>query len=211
MRTDAAFWTKIAPKYARDPIKDMESYEYTLGRTRSYLKPTDTVLELGCGTGSTALLLAPSVAHITASDYAEGMLDVGREKARKEGIDNITFANVDVSTPMADQTYDAVLAFNLFHLVRDMDAGFADVHKRLKPGGLFITKTPCLAQGGLGWKFGLLKLMIPLMQLVGKAPFVAMLTIEQLEAAMTGAGFEIIESGNFPASPPARYLVARRV
>ena len=211
MKTDVTFWDKIAPKYARDPIKDMEAYEYTLGRTRSYLTPTDTVLELGCGTGSTALLLAPSVARITASDFSDGMLKIGREKAREEGVENVSFRNIDVATTVQEQEYDAVLGFNLFHLVRDVDAAFAGIHKNLKPGGLFISKTPCLAQGGLGFKFGLLKLMIPVMQLFGKAPFVNLLSIDQLEAAVTGAGFEIIESGNFPATPPSRYLVARRV
>ncbi|WP_127112900.1 class I SAM-dependent methyltransferase [Shimia sediminis] len=210
MRTDANFWTKIAPKYARNDIRDMEAYEYTLGRTRSYLRDTDSVLEVGCGTGSTALLLAPSVARITASDFAEGMLEIGRDKARTQGVDNITFANIDVADPALDQSYDAILGFNLFHLIRDLDASLADVHKALKPGGMFISKTPCLAQGGLGFKFGLLKLMIPLMQLLGKAPFVKMLTIQELETAVTNAGFEIIESGNFPAKPPSRYLVARR-
>ena len=50
--TDAAtFWDKIAPKYAKDPINDVASYEYTLGRTLSYLTEDDSVLELGCGTG----------------------------------------------------------------------------------------------------------------------------------------------------------------
>lgn len=210
MRVDASFWDKIAPKYARDPIRDMEAYEYTLGRTRSYLTANDRVLEVGCGTGSTALLLAPSVGHITASDFSEGMLDQGREKARAEDVHNITFANIDVAAPTGENTYDAVLGFNLFHLVKDMDAAFADIHKHLKPGGLFISKTPCLSEPGLGWKFGVLKLAIPVMQLIGKAPFVNVMSICDLERAITGAGFEIIESGNFPATPPSRYLVARR-
>lgn len=210
MKTDATFWDRIAPKYARDPIKDMEAYNYTLERTRSYLKPADEVLELGCGTGSTALLIAPSVAHITASDFSEGMLEIGREKARSGGVTNITFDNIDVSTPMADDQFEAILGFNLFHLVRDIDTAFVDIHKRLKPGGLFVSKTPCLAQGGLGLKFGLLKLVIPVMQLFGKAPFVNMLTVRQLETSITSAGFDIIESGNFPATPPSRYIVARR-
>ena len=46
------FWDKIAPKYAADPIKDMESYELTLNKTRGYLRPSDQVLEIGAGTGS---------------------------------------------------------------------------------------------------------------------------------------------------------------
>ena len=61
MQETMKFWDGIAEKYAKRPISDMAAYEYTLGRTRSYLKPEDQVLELGCGTGSTALLLAGDV------------------------------------------------------------------------------------------------------------------------------------------------------
>ena len=209
--TTARFWDGIAGKYSRSPIRDMESYEYTLGRTRSYLSKQHNVLELGCGTGSTALLLAPSVAHITASDFSEGMLNVGREKAKADGVHNIWFRNVDVTAPNQGQTYDAILGFNLFHLVPDIDGAFSSVRALLAPGGLFISKTPCLAEGGLGFKFGLLKLLLPVMQLVGKAPFVNQLDIETLETAVTDAGFEIVERGSFPATPPSRYLVARKV
>ncbi|WP_120632329.1 class I SAM-dependent methyltransferase [Ruegeria sp. EL01] len=208
--TTAKFWDGIAGKYARAPIRDMESYEYTLARTQSYLSKEHKVLELGCGTGSTALLLAPSVSHITASDFSEGMLEVGRAKAKAEGVDNISFRNVDITMPNERQTYDAILGFNLFHLVPDFDRVFAGIHAQLTPGGVFISKTPCLAQGGLGFKFGLLKLLLPVMQLFGKAPFVNQFDIDTLEAAITKSGFTIVESGNFPATPPARYLVARK-
>ena len=57
MHKTAKFWDKAAAKYAKSPIEDIEAYNYTIGRTRSYLSPTDRVLEVGCGTGSTALLL----------------------------------------------------------------------------------------------------------------------------------------------------------
>lgn len=211
MQVDASFWDKIAPKYSRDPIRDMEAYEYTLGRTRSYLTQADDVLELGCGTGSTALELAPFVKHITASDFSEGMLSIGRQKARSQNVSNIEFAKIDVADQTSGQIYDAILGHNLFHLVRNIDAAFAGIHKRLKPGGIFISKTPCLAEPGLGFKFGIMKLAIPLMQMVGKAPFVKMLSIRELETAITDAGFDIIETGDFPATPPARYIVARRI
>ncbi|SLN56487.1 Demethylmenaquinone methyltransferase [Roseovarius albus] len=210
MTTTAKFWDGIAAKYSRTPIQDMESYEYTLGWTRSYLSEQDKILELGCGTGSTALLLAPSVSHVTASDYSEAMLDIGREKAKAEGAKNISFETLDITKPENGQTFDVILGFNLFHLVPDIDAVFADIHARLAPDGLFISKTPCLSEGGLGLKFGLLKLMLPVMQLFGKAPYVNLFRVETLESAVTSAGFDVIRSGNYPAKPPSRYLVARK-
>jgi ubiquinone/menaquinone biosynthesis C-methylase UbiE len=56
----ARFWDRIARKYAADPIADMAGYEATLQRVQGLLSTEQDVLEIGCGTGTTALRLAPS-------------------------------------------------------------------------------------------------------------------------------------------------------
>lgn len=201
------FWDGVAPKYAKSPIKDVPAYEYTLDRTRSYLRKTDTVLELGCGTGSTALLLAKNVGHITATDLSGAMLDVGRAKTGET--DNITFQQTSIAEA-PEGPFDSVMAFNLIHLIPDPDAALAQINARLKPGGLFISKTPCNPQRRAPLGYRLLRLAIPLMQLVGKAPFVNFMDVAAWDAKVTAAGFDIIESGNHPSHPPSRYLVARK-
>lgn len=210
MTADAAFWDRIAEKYAKSPIRNPEAYEFTLGRTRSYLNADDRVLELGCGTGSTALALAPGVAQITGTDLSEGMIAIARDKAAEQGHANADFT-VASALEGGEGTYDAVLGFNLFHLVPQIEESFAHVRDLLKPGGLFISKTVCLAQPGQGIMRFVFPPLIWGMQAIGKAPFVHRLTIAQLEGMITRAGFEIIEMGNHPARPPSRYIVARRL
>ena len=207
MQADAKFWDGIAPKYAKSPIKDVAAYDYTLGRTRSYLKTTDEVLELGCGTGGTALALADAVAHLTATDLSEAMLSVGRAKVGQTS--NVTFQRSDVATA-PEGPFDAIMAFNLIHLIRDTDAALGQIHQRLKAGGLFISKTPCNPERAAPLGYRLLRLALPLIQLIGKAPYVNFMDIADWDARVTAAGFDIIESGNHPAHPPARYLVARK-
>ncbi|MGJ8611409.1 MAG: class I SAM-dependent methyltransferase [Octadecabacter sp.] len=208
--TDAAtFWDKIAPKYANDPIKDMAAYEYTLERTKSYLRDDDRVLEIGCGTGSTALLIAPGVRQITGTDISPAMIGIANEKTQTGGVTN---ANFLVSTARdaagLSDPHDVVLAFNLLHLVYGAEDIFDNVHKMLPKGGYFITKTPCLGDRSVGLKRFAFKAMIPIMQLIGKAPFVRFFTHKELEDALRFTGFEIVESGNFPAI--SRYIVARK-
>lgn len=210
MTSAANFWDKQARGYAERPIDDVPAYEYTLGRTRSYLKDSDHALELGAGTGSTAITLADGVKHITATDISGEMLDIGRERAIEAGVDNISFANAEASTA-PEGPFDVVLAHNLLHLVDDLDADLADIAWRVKSGGLFISKTPCIAEPGLGLKFGLMKLAIPMLQWLGKAPFVRFLGVSELEGMISNAGFEIVETGNFPVRPPSRYIVARKL
>ncbi|MEW2912846.1 methyltransferase domain-containing protein [Leisingera sp. JC11] len=210
MTADARFWNKIAPKYAKSKIRDEDAYRYTLERTRSYLKADDNVLELGCGTGSTAIELAPGVARITATDLSEAMLEVGRERAWNAGTANIEFHCCSAGQA-PEGPFDAVLAHNLLHLLPDLEQVLDGVSARLRPGGLFISKTPCLGEKRGSWKYWLFTVAIPLMRLAGKAPsFVDFMDIRKLEAAVQAAGFEIIETGNYPADTPGRYLVARR-
>ncbi|WP_027257944.1 class I SAM-dependent methyltransferase [Leisingera aquimarina] len=210
MTADARFWNKIAPKYAKSEIRDEDAYRYALERTRSYLKPEDSVLELGCGTGSTAIELARSVSKITATDLSEAMLDVGRERAWDAGAGNVEF-QCSSAGQAPEGPFDAILAHNLLHLLPDLALVLDGVVVRLAPGGLFISKTPCLGEMRGSWKYRMFQVAIPLMRLAGYAPsYVDFIDIRTLEAAVQRAGFDIIETGNYPADTPGRYVVARR-
>lgn len=211
MTTDAQFWTKASRKYAASPIRDVDSYEYTLGRTRSYLSGTDRVIELGCGTGSTALLLAENVETYVGTDLSDGMIEIAREKAWDASMENLSFEvgnTEDILAKSEPQT--RILAFNLLHLLRDVPATLNAVHGALEPGGLFISKSVCMGSAHLGYK-ALMRLIIPLMQMIGKAPFVQSMTTQALDKMIEDAGFEILEVGNHPVSPPSRYVVARKL
>jgi ubiquinone/menaquinone biosynthesis C-methylase UbiE len=206
---EARFWDRAARKYAAAPIGDTAGYERTLARTREYLKPGDDALEFGCGTGTTALKLAPSVARYVATDISPEMIAIAREKAGKEGVGNAEFA---VATPDAapwpNASFDAVMAFNLLHLVTGRAEALADAHRLLKPGGLFISKTPCLKEMN-----PLIRLVVPVMQAFGRAPYVAFFSARELEQEIEAAGFEIVERARHASrGKDARiFLVARKV
>ena len=206
MNEDARFWDRIARKYAERPVADMASYDRTMDRTRAYLSAEDRMLELGCGTGTTALRLADAVAHVTATDVSEEMVTIGREKAAAQGAENVSFQAAGVFDPaLKRDRYDVVTGFNLLHLLPDLDTALLRIAGFVEPRGLLITKTPCIK--GQGWY---LKPMIVAMQLVGKAPFVNFFTVDELERAVRRAGFEILETASMPAKPPSRFIVARK-
>ena len=92
MTDTARFWDRAARKYAASPIKDMAAYEYTLERTRAYLAPTDHVLELGCGTGTTAVRLAEEVAQYRCTDVSPEMIRIARDKAASDAAETINSA-----------------------------------------------------------------------------------------------------------------------
>lgn len=204
----AAFWNGIAKHYAASPIKDIASYEFTLQRTRSYLRPQDKVLEIGAGTGSTALLLASSVAHITATDLSAEMIKIGQAKAMQQGVHNIDFLVDGAMAEAVSSPYDVLLAHNLFHLLDDLPGVLKRANELLKPGGLLISKTPCKPQGLGPASYRLMQVVLPIMQLLGKAPFVAMRSSAELERLIKEQGFQMIESWN-SGKDIRRYIVAR--
>lgn len=206
MSTETKLWDKVAHKYAAKPIKNMEAYNQTMDRSKAYLSTEDEVLEVGCGTGSTALLLASSVAHITASDISATMIEIGQGKAREQRVENVEFVQAAIpDATLKNEFYDAILAFNTLHLVRDLPAVIRSLRGALKPGGMLISKTVCLAQQTRLWAMPLF-----VMRLLGFAPYVNLLTFDQLEGAITEASFEIVETGLYPG-PSSRFIVAKKL
>ena len=206
MTTDAAFWDKVAAKYAARPVRNPTAYAETLAETIALLSPRDRVLELGCGTGTTALKLAPHVKTITGSDISGEMIAIAEGKRQAAGVVNAGFVTAGIAPPEADALpYDAVLAFNLLHLIEDLDGALAAIHAQVKPGGLFISKSGCI--GEMTWVF---RPLIRAMQLIGKAPYVSVLKKPELEAAIARAGFDLEESRCFTGAPESLYVVARR-
>lgn len=143
MATD--FWDKLSAKYAAQKIGDLPAYEQTLDKIRAILKPEDRVLEIGCGTGSTALILARSVAHYTATDISNGMLRFARAKLTDDAPQNLTFIQAPADQVLDHDLFDAIIASSILHLVPDLPKTLGALHHQLKPGGLLITKTSCVA------------------------------------------------------------------
>ncbi len=206
MKASDTFWDSAADKYARKPVGDEAAYAKTLERTSTHLAPKDHVLEVGCGTGTTALKLAPLVARITGTDISGRMIEIATEKANEQNITNVRFAKETTETLLVQETrFDVVTAFNMLHLMEAPAQTVHQIHDLIKPGGLFISKTPCLAE-----KMKFLRPIIWVMQKIGMAPMVHFIGYVELDDMMRDAGFEIIESGVYPAKTGSRFLVAKR-
>jgi 2-polyprenyl-3-methyl-5-hydroxy-6-metoxy-1,4-benzoquinol methylase len=201
---NASFWDKAADKYATDPISDMAGYEATRDHMRALLQPHHRVLELGCGTGTTALELAGEVASYTATDVSARMIEIARAKLSDDTPDTLTFMVGDADE-VTKGTCDVILALNLLHLLPSPQEVLAQVFQMLPPGGLFISKTPLLRDGAwfLPW-------IIPVMRAVGKAPYVRCLRDAELRDLLEQTGFELTETLIQAGTVPRLFCVARK-
>lgn len=218
---DARFWDKTSQKYSQSAISDQAGYQRTLDKSLTLLKPNHAVVELGCGTGGTAIHLARSVRRYLGTDISPGMIEIANGRVLtpemstanggKEEIQGLSFrvttAQELASTP---DKYDIALGFNYLHLLRDLPGTLKSVNALLVPGGLFISKTPCIRDMTLGL---VLLPVLPLARAVGLAPFVSGFTAGELRKQLEAAGFEVVDTeyhatGKGDARP---YIVAKKV
>lgn len=204
MRTSTKFWDRIAEKYSRQPIADEAAYQKKLEVTRQYFRPDMEVLELGCGTGGTAVKHAPFVQHVRAVDISSKMIEIARAKATD--IANVTFEQASVEDlDVPNESIDAVLALSLLHLLEDRESAIARIKAMLKPGGVFVSSTACLGDT-MKW----FKLVAPIGRFFGVIPTVKIFTVQELVDSLTDGGFDIDYQWQ-PAPSKAVFIVAKRM
>lgn len=199
------FWDWIAPRYARTAVADEAAYQRKLAVTREHLGPRAEVLELGCGTGSTAIAHAPFVGHVLATDLSERMIEIARGKAQAAGARNVSFRRTSLEAfEAADGAFDAVMCHSLLHLIADRGAAMAKVARLLTPGGAFVSSTACLGDH-MAW----FRHVGPIGAALGVLPPVRVFTADALVAEIEGAGFEVVHRWR-PGPKAALFVVARR-
>jgi len=208
MASSQAFWNKVAKKYSNSTISDIPTYERKLTETQQLFSPEMRILEFGCGTGSTAIQHAPFVSHIDATDSAENMIQIGRQKAIEAGIDNITFTSATLKEFAAeDASIDVVLGLNILHLIADWQDTLLEVHRILKPGGAFVSSSACLGDSPMR----LIKLMTPLGKLLGLMPDVYVFKKAELAQEITDSGFKIENQWCHGKLVESCFIVARKI
>lgn len=111
---------------------------------RAFLKdvedPTATVLDVGCGTGRVALLVARKVGMVVGADRDEEALRLAAETARTNNVRNVNFFVTDVNAePWSEWAPHSVDAVTTHLSMSDEVARRA--FQALKPGGRFLVAT----------------------------------------------------------------------
>ncbi len=176
-------------------------------KLEKYLPGSDRVLDYGCGTGTLSLRFAGRVKEIHGIDFAAGMIEVAQRKAAESGVDNARFMQATIFDERLEKgSYDAVLAWGILHLVDDRNLVVKRINELLKPGGLVVSATECMAEK----KTPITSLLSFLMK-IGIFPIsLKFFTVAELEESFTGAGFQIVQKEIMGDNPVSCFIAAKK-
>jgi ArsR family transcriptional regulator len=103
------------------------------------LMPPLVVADLGTGEGRFALLLAQRAARVIAVDNSAKMIEIGREQAQRNGIDNVEFRLGDLEqVPIDDGAVDLVFFSQSLHHALHPERAIEEAARILRPGGRIV-------------------------------------------------------------------------
>ena len=135
-------WNQMAPVYIREIDKRfVPVVEHLIGRAE--LKPGQHVLDLGTGTGSVALRVAPAITpdgHVTAAvDISPEMLELARQRTSGAARTDISFEEGRAEAlPVPAESVDVVLACLSLMYVIDRAAAAREIARVLRPGAQLV-------------------------------------------------------------------------
>ncbi len=108
-KNNSESWDNIAPKFSQ--WMDRDDYPQKI-LSRIKIDPSDSVLDVGCGSGAITIPLAQNADKVTAMDISSKMLEILTEQAEKSGLNNIKTINQRVEDMRIEEVgrHDVVVA-----------------------------------------------------------------------------------------------------
>lgn len=202
---DEKFWDRIASKYDRIEQKDI-AYKIFIEKARAYLKVEDRILDFGCGTGLICNEIASNVGFIHAIDTSTKMIEISENKASARKIQNIDFARTTIfDDKFKEGSFDAIIAFNILHLLEEPQKYFKRVSQLLKPGGFVLSATPCMSEAPL------LKNVLKFFSLIGLTPKLNSFTSTEMKQLFLKASFKLIELNKIKPKSPQYICILKKL
>jgi len=206
MNKSEKFWDKSASRFDQAEKKDEKTYIQIIEKTKRYLKPGDTVLDFGCGTGLICNEIAGIVKLIHAIDISSKMIEIAKSKTDNRKIQNIDYTHSTIYDERHKSgSFDVILAFYILHLLEDNQKAIQRINDLLKPGGFIISVIPCFGEKIL------LNISLSLLSKIGLVPDVKSFKDNELEDLIVNAKFQIVENERLHQGVPQYFIVAKKI
>jgi SAM-dependent methyltransferase len=146
-------WTRFED--GRTPPASLDTHLHYL---RSYVKPGDRILDIGCGPGRFTLALVDLGARVVAADLSPGQLELHRRRVPDDAIEGRVIADVVDLSGFSDGEFDAVVCYGgpLSYVMDEAPTAVAELVRVTRPGGHVLLSVMSLVgptlsvPGGIG-------------------------------------------------------------
>jgi 2-polyprenyl-3-methyl-5-hydroxy-6-metoxy-1,4-benzoquinol methylase len=206
MKQSERFWDRSAKRFKGRVDPNDRVAIATLEYTRKYLHRNDIVLDFACASGRYALEIAPEVEEVWGIDISTEMIKVAKRNAVECDITNVQFIRGEITDRrLEDESYNVVLTFNIIQLLDNPVQVAARIKQLLKPGGIFISVTPCLGAGR-----SLLAAVIIMSSMLGIVPEAHRFKPNDVDALIHNTQFDLIETRILKDQLSAVFIAAMR-
>jgi phosphatidylethanolamine/phosphatidyl-N-methylethanolamine N-methyltransferase len=197
------FWDRIAKRYDWITSKLTKDYSALIQRIANEIDGAENVLEVATGSGLIAIELARKAKMIEAVDISSEMIELSKNKASENQIENIHFSVQNAyNLDFEGGTFDAAICSNALHCMETPQQALLEIRRVLKPKGILIAPTFC---HGANWRS---RLISGLMSLTGFKSY-HRFTIEEFSGLIVSSGFAIIRNDISKDFIPLAYVVAQ--
>jgi ubiquinone/menaquinone biosynthesis C-methylase UbiE len=215
MTTTRSTQTTWSPSYGNNAAENYQKYfvpviggPFALDLVNhAELRPGESVLDVGCGTGILARLAAERVGpggSVFALDVNAGMLAVARSLPSATQIK--WYETAAESVPLPDGSFDVILCGLSLQFFADRPAALREMHRLLKPGGRVCISTPMPSSFLEIFDRALARHVSEEASAFVHAVF-SLSDPREMEVLLTGAGFEAVTTRAVTRTlelPPAR-------
>jgi len=203
-------WDRFASRWDTPGVSLGVNDIRLIDRAKKYLDTDSVVLDYGCATGTIAMEIAKGVKRVQGIDFSSRMIDIAKKKADEYKIKNVDFTHSTIfSEKLEKESFDVVLAFSVLHLVKDSPHVLKKINSILKPGGFFISTTPCMGEKAFYSLF--VGIPVFLLSKIGILPHVNFVSVSMLKDLITEERFQVIESVSLSVRPVTEvFIVARK-
>lgn len=200
------FWDRVSGWSKAESAANSALVKCINSKFGIHIKPDDTVLDFGCGTGAITLRIARNANEVYGVDISGGMLKRAELNRENQNIDNASFIKITTLDEMFhDVSFQVITTFNVLQYIENRNALFKQFYKLLEPQGTLIVAVPCF-----GSMNSLSVLLVKLLRFIRIMPEIYYFSIDEIEKEITGAGLSIIERINL-SDLPERLIVARKM
>jgi len=206
-----SMWNRLANNYDTPGVSLGENDLKIIDHAKKYLNPGSIVMDYGCATGSIAIALAGTVKAVYGIDFSAKMIEIAERKATESNLANVHFIKATIfDDKLEEGSFDLILGLSILHLLKEPKQVVNRINQLLKPGGVFISATPCLGKNT--FRSTLIRVPLFVLSKLGILPQINFFSVAGLTASITDQNFDIIENECLSDNPVTdAFVVARKM